>query len=293
MSAPPLPKPVWFTVGTRDLLGVSVVSLGHVILSPWEPQDRLNNEKPASISNSLTRERPDESDWSWTSNTQKTLSAGIFANFLQLLGLEANLKGGIKQNYSISYRADKLATEEFFPDETYLEKILQDTGVRNAFTAPRPRSKVFLVTGLKKAYGAIRIIESDQERSSNAELKMRGPALGELGSEAHTSFQVGERLSSGKLDFIFGLKVRLLTYKNGHLASKSHQSGASYDLDDSESEDEVLDLGEFKLEDVVDGSEDSFFAQSRDVTFKEDGFMKEVRLFHPEEGVLRELGQTL
>ena len=289
MSTPLLPKPVWFLPATRGLLGLSAISLGHVIVSPWEPLERLNDRKPPVISDSLMRESPDECDWSWSSSMQKSLGGGILATFLQLLGFEAGVKGAIDQEHSISYTADKLSTEEFVPDKQYLEELIQDPGVQSAFTASRPASKVFLVTGLKKVYGATRAIESSRDRVSDVNSKLHSPALGEVVSEVHSSSKVGQRLSSGKADFIFGLKLRAVIYKNGQVSSMNYRIGAFYGRNDF-GDDEVIDSKDFDLEDltVMSVSEEDFSMQGQDVEFEEDGLMKTIRLFHPEEAFLRQ-----
>lgn len=94
-----------------------------------------------------------------------------------------------KKNMHIDlYEVDRMVTEEFLPDKQYLRHSIEHVGVRDMFVGPSRKSKVYMVTGLKIAYGAIKAAEVMKERGFRARIGVDASALGApvtLGPQGH------------------------------------------------------------------------------------------------------------
>ena len=72
---------------------------------------------------------------------------------------------GTRKNKQLDlYEADCMVTEEFLPDKQYLKQCIEDPGIRDMFAGPGRKSTLYMVTGLKIAYGARKATEMMKER---------------------------------------------------------------------------------------------------------------------------------
>jgi hypothetical protein len=180
------------------------------------------------------------------------------------------------------YAADRMLTQEFSPDKRYLEQCLQDEGVRDMFVGPGKKSKVYMITGLKTAYGATKAMEMMKKRGMHAQISVDVSTVGalSLGPKVDISSSATEKLGAAKSDFVFGFKLRRLRYKKGAVTDEAFDRGAQYGLsqgDDGDHEVEVLDDEDFDIEGVEDSPAEEFRMESKDV---EDG-EEDVRILHP------------
>ena len=277
-------KSVWFLPRTRDRPVASAINLGSIIESPWTPEEALNDELPPAIPPKLLR-RQEETSWSWTREFERSQGGGIFANFLQFLGAGGEIGGAVNRTHTDVYAADRMLTEEFSPDKQYLEQSLRDDGVRDMFVGPGRKSKVYMITGLKIAYGATKAVEMMKKRGMHAQIGIDASAVGApmsltLGPKVHMSSSVTEKLTAGKSDFVFGFKLRRLRYKKGVVVDEAYGRGAQYGLgqgNDEDQEAETLDVEDFDVESVEAGTTEEFRMQSTEVV---DG-REEVHILHP------------
>jgi hypothetical protein len=274
-------KSVWFLPRTRDRPVASAINLGSIIESPWTPEEALNDELPPAIPPKLLR-RQEETSWSWTREFERSRGGGIFANFLQLLGAGGEIGGAVDRTHTDVYAADRMLTEEFFPDKQYLAQSLQDDGVRDMFVGPGRKSKVYMITGLKIAYGATKAMEMMKRRGVHAQIGVDVSTVGviSLGPKVNVSSNTAEKLGAGKSDFLFGFKLRRLRYKKGVMTDEAFDRGAQYGLgqeDEDDQEAEILDVDDFDIEDVENGPAEEFRMESKEI---QDGG-EEVRIMHP------------
>jgi hypothetical protein len=274
-------KSVWFLPQTRDRPVTSAISLGSIIESPWTPEEALNEQSPPTIPQTLLRSR-EETSWTWTREFERSRGGGLFASFLQFLGVGGETNGTVDRTHTDVYAADRMLTEEFSPDKRYLEQCLQDDGVRDMFVGPGWKSKVYMITGLKIAYGATKAMEMMKKRGMHAQISVDVSTVGalSLGPKVDVSSSATEKLGAGKSDFVFGFKVRRLRYKKGVVTDEAYDRGAQYGLgqggcDDQEAE--TLDVEDFEIEGVENGPAEEFSMESKDV---QDGG-EEVRILHP------------
>ena len=283
MPKPTVVKSVWFLPHTRDRPVITAIRLGDIIKSPWSPEEALNDDPPPSIEPRLLR-RQEEESWSWTKETELSHGGGIFASFLQILGIGGDVEGTETNKHFDLYDVDRMVTEEFLPDKRYLEQCIVDTGVRDTFVGPRRKSKAYMVTGLKIAYGAKKVMDMMKERVIRARIGVDGSSLGipvAQGPQGHWSSRVTESLTADKSDFVFAFKLRRLRFKKGEMTDKSFDRGAQYgltrDLDESDSDEDDLGAEDFEIEGIEDASTEEFKMQSKQIIpSKADG--EEIRV---------------
>jgi len=281
----PVIKSVWFLPITRDLQDISSIRLGSIIESAWKPEELISDDEPPAIEPRLIRHR-EETSWSWSREVERSIGGGIFASFLQLLGIGGEVGSTVDKMHAETFTVERMVTEDFIPDNVYLEHCLQDLGVRDAFIGPSRKSKAYMVTGLKTAYGATKATETIKKKSSHARVGIDASAAGvplSLGPEGHWSSGITERSSADESNFIFAFKLRRLNYKKGELTHQRYDRGAQYALGKSDSErekTEELDVVDFDIQAVEDAVPGEFRMKSRDVEFS--GNSEDVlRIYYP------------
>ena len=286
MPKPTVAKSVWFLPRTRDRPVISAIRLGDIIESPWSPDEALNDEPPPAIEPEALRRQIEES-WSWTKETELCRGGGIFASFLQVLGIGGDVEGTRANMHLDLYEVDCMVTEEFLPDKQYLRQCIEDSGVRDMFVGPSRKSKVYMVTGLKIAYGAIKAAEMMKERGVRAKIGVDASALGVpavLGPQGHWSSRVTESLTADKANFVFAFKLRRLKFKKGELRGQAFDRGAQYGLtqeaNESDSDEEELDVEDFDMEGMDDATTEEFRMQSKQI-IPSAANGEEIRVFFP------------
>ena len=149
-------RPVWFLPRTRDRPPADSIRLGDIIASPHEPEDTINfTDPPEILPNKL--KTTEQHSWSWTKEfPQSSPGGGLLALFLSLTGRA----GSEEPKHRGIYTAERLVTKYFIPDKTYIAQSLEDEDVEYAMKGPSRRKRVYMVTGIKTAYGATFSIET-------------------------------------------------------------------------------------------------------------------------------------
>jgi hypothetical protein len=259
------------------------MSLGNIIASPWDPEESLNDDPPPLVPTELIR-RSEVTDWKWTREFQTSRGGGMFTSFLQALGIGGDVDITTDRSRTEVYDVERMVTLEFTPSKAYLELAILDSGVQIALARKR---KVYMITGLKLAYGATKALQRMNKRGINAQIGIDASLLGApvtVGPKGHVTSATTETLSSGRSDFVFGFKVRLLTNEKGQVATKNHDRGAKYGVgrrtNDVGAICEGLTVSDCMFEDIEDVSAGDFMMQSKDVVAVESG-EEEVHYFIP------------
>ncbi|KAK3640957.1 hypothetical protein LTR56_011607 [Elasticomyces elasticus] len=271
-------RPVWFLPRTRDRPPVAAITLGDIIASPADPEDHINTTDPPPVPARLIRKPEDEAPWNWTKEFARSSSGGLFASFMQIAGIGGEINITAESKHAEIYDAERMVTEYFVPSARYIEDSLADLAVRNALTGPNRKKRLYMITGLKTAYGATLAIRTMQERGIHAQFGADltalgapvtvGPKLGFLKSES-------DELNAGKKNFVFGFKLRVLRYKKDQVVHESYEKGALHGVDEEggsvvgvEAEGERLS-GDFDLQ--VDEVTSADFDMASKVIVAEDG----------------------
>jgi hypothetical protein len=284
MSRFPEVKSVWFLPKTRDPLNISAIRLGTVIESPWSPDEALNEDDPPATK----VRRQEETSWSWKREFERSAGGGLLASFLQLFGLGGDIGSTVDKAHTDIYAAERMITDEFIPDRKYLEQCFQDLGVRDVFVGPGRKSKAYMVTGLKTAYGATKATEMMKRKSVHARAGVDASASGlplSLGLDGHRTSSFAETSTADKSDFVFGFRLRRLRYKKGELSHESFDKGAQFgigrtsDMDDDDVE--KLDAEDFEIEDMVGSSLEEFRMKSSEILMRSGAGEEMVQVYSP------------
>ena len=269
-------KSVWFLPRTRDHPFIAAISLGDIIETPWKPEEAVNHDPPPVIDPERLRHR-EEKSWSWSRESERSVSGGLFASFLEFLGLGGDLEGGTERLHADTYTVERMVTDEFIPDQPYLKQCIQDPGVRSKFIGPARKSHIYMVTGLKLAYGATKVREVMKKKSVHAQFGVDATLAGvpiSVGPKGHWESGVAERSEANEADFVFGFKLRKLRYKKGEVFHKEYDRGARYGVDQDGGMGEIveeLDAADFDVEDVESASSEEFRMKSKDIMSMEAG----------------------
>lgn len=211
-------------------------------------------------------------DVSNTLNTSSGGEAGIFAKILnQSIGGDASLKS--QRTSEDIFTIAKLETRYFYPPAGYAEKCLNLPDVREFNEIVEYREPIYLVTGLKIAWGATVTTSQGSVHESNVKAAIEAPAgvvdLG-VGAKSSLSHEKRQVATYGKpRDFVLGVQLSRIRYKKktwvskGGLEVKPHAKGAVL-VDDDELvvEAETEDEFDAVLEDLA-GSELDGYEQIR------------------------------
>lgn len=270
-------KAVWFLPRTRDNPPTGVMSLGNILTSPHFPEEALNQNPPPPVPQGILR-KIEEEDWTWEKEFKRSKSGGVFATFLEWLGIGGEVEGSHEDSNKEIYSAGTLTTEYFVPPKTYLDQIMAEKAVDDAVKRSSSRKKVFIVTGLKTALNATKAIEAMEKNGFHAQVGVSLSSMGlpiELGPKAAASAEENEKGTQGVKSFIFGFQLREIKYnkKLGEVTTVAYDKGALYGADGEENEKqnieaeakiEVEGLDERKLTaeefgmesiDIIDGTE--------------------------------------
>ncbi|KAI5362550.1 hypothetical protein Slin15195_G062060 [Septoria linicola] len=226
--------PVWFLPPTRDRPPVAALRLGDIIASPWDPEERINDDPPPTVAPDSIRTRHEPS-WSWTKEFSRSSGGGLFASFLSLSGIGPDLHFSIDKAHREIYTAEELVTQYFVPTKSYIEQSLQDVDVADALTGPGAKKRVYMITGIKTAYGATFAAEAMRAKSTYVQIGVDATSFGvpiTIGPKGHHVDAMGEKQSAAGLsDFVFGYRLRELRYKKGKVEHKKYLKGALYERD--------------------------------------------------------------
>lgn len=223
-------KPVWFIPRTRDRPPAAAINLGDIIASPENPEQPINGDPPPQVPTDRLRWIT-EDNWSWSKEFARSRSGGIFASFLSLSGIGGDIEVTATSGHKELYDAGILATVYFAPTSAYIKQCLEDEDVKDALTGPNRKKRVFMITGLKTAYGATKALEIMKKRGVHGQLGVDLTALGapiSLGPKGGYSTSTTEKNSGNVSDFVFGFKLSVLSYKKGQVEQESYTKGALY-----------------------------------------------------------------
>jgi hypothetical protein len=172
---------------------------------------------------------------------------GILAKVLDgSIGGDASLKG--KRNDENKYNIEKLETLYFIPRPTYLSKCMKLADVQEFLEGGSYKEPVYLITGLKIAWGATITMVTGREMEGGGSVGAKAPAGPvELNLETHANAAGHSMMSTTytkPADFVLGIQVLKLYYK-GKLFSKERAlkkkpvSKGAVLVDNDEDEDEA------------------------------------------------------
>jgi hypothetical protein len=232
----PVYKPCYFLAPTRNNPPEGFIQLGNILQAPDLPDDPLELASPVPVTTPVTTHS--EYGWSWNVGKSTSTTASIWASFLEYLaevGGEASLTWS--RNKNMEWTAERITTLEFKPNEDWLNKIVEDTKIRQKLIKWKfwEYSKdIYVVVGIKIAVGASLVTEFAREFGVSLHAGVDLTALGlpaDVGAGAdHTREQhAGE--SVDKIDnFVIGYRIRKLKLSRKYeiKENKPHEYGAAF-----------------------------------------------------------------
>jgi hypothetical protein len=185
---------------------------------------------------------------------------GIFADFLQYLplGLSGNIDGKASNKDNEDWTFDNLQTIWFTPSTEYVKKSLEDRDMQDFIYENKTwlgRTKLYMVVGVKVAYGASSTISYAQERGGNLHIGFDFTPLGvpiTVGPDGgyHQDLTVTQTGQGGD-PFVFAFRLRQVKISPaGDVSHKDYNDGALLSLHGDEKDEKT----EIKI--VVEGLED-------------------------------------
>jgi hypothetical protein len=167
-----------------------------------------------------------------------SLGAGLWLKFFQSLGIE--LSGNSDKNTDKLLKFDRLETWTFRPSDEYMSASVQAREVQEWFLRYGTKKRLYIVTGVKVAYGAK---VSDMIRTSRSGKVLAGfdgnaagvPFAAGPKGEASKGIENAVRFESDD-PFVFAYQLREIRYRKGVLTNKPYRDGALYVLDGDQSD---------------------------------------------------------
>jgi len=147
-----------------------------------------------------------------TINRKTGAHGSIFAEFLHTLGISGQVQGEANNNESEKWSIDKLQTIWFTPSTEYVKKSLEDPDVQEYLCAWLLHKRVYMVTGIKIAYGASSTLEYAQRKDLKIHVGFDFTPLGVpiiVGPEAGMVQELTVWQTQGEVDpFVFAFRLR-------------------------------------------------------------------------------------
>ncbi|KAM0437652.1 hypothetical protein ACHAPT_002016 [Fusarium lateritium] len=249
------------------------IRLGNIISVPQLADDPINEDHFPLSSVPMDVIEYNEPNYKFDISLNKGGHVGIWASFLQMLGLGGEVTvEGLDEN-SEEWTCENLQTISFTPKLAYITKCLEDEGVQNYMRANKPwfsSSKLYMIMGIKVAYGAASTVRYARTRGLNLRF---GVDLGDLGVPLSFGPDAGrnntisvQQSQDGAEPFVFAFRLRRIKItRKGNFHHEQYDKGTVLSIKEDENDESGAELQvvvEGLADDDADGSE--FQLDSRD-----------------------------
>ena len=218
---------------TRDSAPDDLILLGNIIISPHSPEERLNEEIPISFMKDIQPSTSHKEGWKDSQGRHHNLSGGIFAQFLQMVGLGGDIDGGHDSRDQNQLFVEKMDTYYFYPTDAQINKSIKDPGVQRYLEKNHYHQPVFMITGLMIARGASAVQSSLKSHVFRTKIGIDLTAIGApitVGPKFSMSGGRDRDLAWEKSsDFILAYRLtRIKIIRSGVFKYKKYNKGALY-----------------------------------------------------------------
>jgi hypothetical protein len=231
-------KKTYILMRNTDYGPAGPFQLGNLLADPTTPESIIENSSPIQLPASIPLQTSSVQDFK--DSHQKTSSGkyGIFAKFLSILGIGADISYEHSSTKSREVNAETLETKFFTPNKEYLTTIMQDPAVQAFVKGQMFRANVYVVTGLRVALG-VGVGSETEERKGGVKISasvngtlMGGPPI-EIGPDVE--MERGRKREQGwgrSADFVYAYRVKEVRYSavKSKIVSKDVK-GDLYSLD--------------------------------------------------------------
>lgn len=231
------------------------IRLGNIISLPRLADDPINEESvPLSAVPGMKVVEHNEPNYTLDIDKSATSHAGVWASFLQtIVGVGGDVSAEAGRETGEQWRCTNLQTLSFTPKLDYIVRCLEDEGVRHYMRLNKPwlpgaSSRLFMITGVKIAYGAASTVRCARQKGLSLSFGVDLTALGvplQFGPEAGRKTNVSVTQSQeGAEPFVFAFRLRRIKVSKAGVEHRQYDKGAMLGIREAEESglDEAADV---------------------------------------------------
>jgi len=243
MAAIPKKFTYFLSPNCEILPGDPALSLGSIIVDPLDPEGTILNDDSRTLIPPQTIKSRTLPNWRTTVGKLRQHKLTIWASFLQLfVGLGFNVDGSYKNDREDVYKFEKLETKSFAVDKAYINSSLAADDVAGFLAATRWKKPIFMVTGVKIAYGAHITSKRLKGWSAGGGLSGDGTAMGvpvSGGPKVENSVENTREVEVEDIpELVFAYRLSKVTVSQaGQLKHEPYNEGALFGMEGDDVED--------------------------------------------------------
>lgn len=251
-------KKFYFLAPTRDNPPDGPIALGNIISDPAYADEPIN-EVHIKIDPKDTIEH-NEKNYRFTRDKTTGGRLSVWVSFLmQVLGIGGDVGLTASEGTNDEWTCQTLKTCWFTPTMEYITQSVKEPEVKDYLVKNKvwlKRAKVYMITGVKIAYGASSTMRRATEHGINLHVGVDGTSFGiptSMGPNVSLERKDNETVAFDEADpFVFAIRLREITLtSSGEIKHRSHTDGALLSEDNNVEADD-----ESKIEIVVEGLAD-------------------------------------
>ncbi|KAG5771964.1 hypothetical protein H9Q72_001698 [Fusarium xylarioides] len=189
------------------------IRLGHIWKHPMDPGSFCG--PPLPIPEDMETNHTFKAPWYIGKGRANSGSLWIWANFLQAVGVTAESNFDWNNAKDVSHTCERLDTYSIEPTDDYVKESVKAV----AAEAVKRRQRLFMVTGVKIARGAVGSISSSRRVGGGARVGFGGESFGvpfDGGPQFNISRDIYDEETYGESsDFVFAYRIRRIIYPKG------------------------------------------------------------------------------
>lgn len=205
------------------------IALGNIVRSPEKIVPPLYIHQSTNSEPMMQSSTKFGVDWSRATETERGF--GIWAKFMQIIGLGIDFGLEMKIVDRQLYHFERIDTEEYFPDEETIRKSVNSTAVKSYIEKSRFTKDVYMIVGIKKVYGARIASVVDGRRGGVLKVALHGMALTSapisIGPQGkYESIGTNTMSFEGSTDFVFAFRLRKVRIREEKVEQDDYNKGA-------------------------------------------------------------------
>ncbi|KAH8892962.1 hypothetical protein GQ53DRAFT_840722 [Thozetella sp. PMI_491] len=145
-------KKTWFLAPSFDIPPLAI-RLGHILADFTEPRFPINNAPDGIRIDEKDVLTTESKDFRMKLAGDSSVILGIWGQFLQVFGVNAEAKLSLESNFIEEYSFDEMRTEWFRPSASFLEQSVGAKDVTDFLGMAGRRKPLYMVVGLKTVLG--------------------------------------------------------------------------------------------------------------------------------------------
>ena len=233
-------KKTYFLAPNFDYPPNGSLSLGRILSDPTDPGSCINPDGQPPFPDNMRPQHIEKLDWKSERIRERGGLIGVWARFLQVMGVDAEANISWSRTQDSVYSFAKLDTDIIDPTKEYVVQNVTRSSVADFIVESNYKKPVYLITGVKTARGADAAFGRSRKTGANAQFGVDGTSAGAPATAGpkisfHTSDS--EKTSfGGSADFVFAYRLREIFYEKGQVKHQEYNRGALYDTSISSDE---------------------------------------------------------